>query len=375
MKPVLTLLLSSLAVVLASCNGRAAEDNRPGRPFTLAPAATFDEPWAVAFLPGSETVALVTERGGTLKLWRQGQEPLTVTGTPTVDYQGQGGLGDVALAPDFAKTGIVYLTWAEAGPRDTRGAVLGRAKLIAGTAPRLEGLSVIWRQAPKVTGAGHYSHRIAFSPNGQFLFLSSGDRQKMTPAQDLSNNLGKVLRLLPDGSAAPGNPFAEKGGVSAQIWSYGHRNLLGLHFDGAGRLWDIEHGPRGGDELNRVQPGRNYGWPLVSDGDHYDGRAIPRHATRPDLAAPAISWNPVIGPGDFIFHSGRAFPGWKDQAIIAGLVSGGLVRVAIDGEQAREVERIDFGQRLRDIAEAPDGSVWVLEDGGSGRLLKLEPSS
>lgn len=313
---------------------------------------------------------LLTERPGKLKLWRDGRVQ-DVAGVPRVDYGGQGGLGDVVLAPDFAESGMVYLSWAEAGPNDTRGAALGRARLIVDGTPRLEGLQVIWRQEPKVTGRGHYSHRIAFSPDGRFMFVASGERQKFTPAQDLRTNLGKILRLLPDGSPAPGNPFAGKGGVTAQIWTLGHRNVLGLAFDAQGRLWDLEHGPRGGDELNLVKRGQNYGWPVVSNGDNYDGRPIPRHATRPDFAAPAISWNPVIAPGNFVFYSGKMWPEWKGQAIIAALGAQGLVRVAIDGEKAREMARYPLGHRIRAIAEEPDGALLVLEDGPNGRLLRL----
>lgn len=328
----------------------------------------------MAFLPGTD-LALVTERKGKLKLWNATTRATSdVAGVPAVDYGGQGGLGDVVPAPDFATSGTIYLSWAEVGDGDTRGAVIGRARLIRDGAPRLDGLEVIWRQFPKVTGRGHYSHRIAFSPDGKYMFVSSGERQKFTPAQDLDGNLGKVLRLMPDGTPAPGNPYAEKGGVSAQIWSYGHRNLLGLAFSPDGRLWDLEHGPAGGDEINLVGPGRNYGWPLVSDGDHYDGKPIPRHATRPDLAAPAISWNPVIAPGDFIFYTGKAFPKWQGQALIAALGTGGIVRTAIDGDTMREVERIDLGHRIREIEQAPDGTLYILEDSPDARLRHITPA-
>ncbi len=340
-------------------------------PLRIEDKATFKEPWAMAFLPDGS--ALITEKAGALKWWREGGAVQAVGGMPKVDYGGQGGLGDVKPAPDFATSSTIYLTWVEAGPNDTRGAVLGKGKLVLTEAPRIEGLAVIWRQVPKVTGRGHFSHRIAFSPDGKYLFLSSGERQKFTPAQDLTVNLGKVLRLTPDGEAAAGNPFFGKGGVSDEVWSYGHRNLLGLQFDASGRLWDLEHGPAGGDELNLVEPGKNYGWPLVSDGDHYDGTPISRHATRPDLAAPAISWNPVIAPGDFIFYSGDRFPAWKGQALIAGMGSMGLVRVAIEGQKAREVERIALDQRIREIRQGPDGAIWVLEDGETGRLRKITP--
>lgn len=367
--------LSPLALLLASCGSSiSAQGADPSTAdIAITDVATFDEPWAMTFLPGTNK-ALITEKKGKLKLWTEGTDKtVEVSGTPTVDYGGQGGFGDVVAAPDFAQSGMVYLSWVEAGEKDTRGAVVARAKLVMGDPPRLEGLSVIWRQFPKVTGKGHFSHRIAFSPDGQYLFISSGDRQKFTPAQDLAVNLGKVIRLLPGGTPAPGNPFESKGGVSAQIWSYGHRNLLGLAFSPDGRLWDIEHGPAGGDEINHVEPGKNYGWPLVSDGDHYDGKPIPRNKTRPDLAQPAISWNPVIAPGNMIFYTGKAFPQWQGQALIAALGAGGIVRVKIDGEKATELERIDLGNRIREIEQAPDGTLYVLEDGEEAKLRHVVP--
>ena len=329
-------------------------------------------------------ILLVTERKGALKLRLPDGKIGSVSGLPKVAYGGQGGLGDVAFAPGQTGAGpsldgrTIYLSWAEAGAGDTRGAALGRGKLACAqpTTCALEDLSVIWRQTPKVSGQGHYSHRIAFSPDGKYLFLSSGDRQKFTPAQDMSSNLGKVLRLNLDGSPAAGNPYADKGAPTNQIWSYGHRNVLGLAFDAQGRLWDLEHGPAGGDEMNLVKPGQNYGWPLVSNGDHYDGKPIPRHSMRPDLAPPAISWNPVIAPGNFLFYSGDQFPEWRGQALIGGMSPNVLVRVAFEGERAREVSRTPVSNRIRDIKQSPDGTVWLLEDGkesGAGRLLKLVP--
>jgi aldose sugar dehydrogenase len=382
-KSILIATLSPLIFAAASCGDSPSGDSANaqsqaagGTPFAVDAVATFDEPWAIAFIPGTK-YALVTEMKGKLKLWEDGGQTRDVAGVPKVDYGGQGGLGDVVLAPDFGTSGMVYLSWAEAGDGDTRGAAVGRAKLVLEGEPRLEGLKVIWRQDPKVTGRGHYSHRIAFSPDGRYLFIGSGDRQKMQPAQDMGGNLGKVLRLLPDGTPAPGNPFAAKGGVPAQVWSLGHRNILGLRFDPQGQLWDLEHGPAGGDELNRVEPGKNYGWPVVSDGDHYDGKAIPRHSTRTDFVRPAISWNPVIAPGDFIFYDGSDFADWKGQALIAGMKPSVLVRVAIDGATAREVGRYPTTHRLRDIDQRDDGSLWLLEDGeesGAGRLLKLTPA-
>lgn len=392
---ILAMALSPCALLSASCSAEPTGDSAPpqatetavGEPVTVTPAeefeavslGTFDEPWAADFAPGT-SVLFITEKGGTMKFvdtatGRTG----TVTGMPEVDYGGQGGLGDVAFLPSERSETLdrrtIYLTWAEAGEGDTRGAALGKGTLVCAEADAcaVEGLSVIWRQQPKVTGRGHYSHRIAFSPDGQYLFLASGDRQKMEPAQDLSNNLGSVLRLTLDGDAAPGNPFAERGSPSDQIWSYGHRNILGLQFDAQGRLWDLEHGPQGGDELNLVVRGDNYGWPIVSEGIHYNGDPIPDHSTRPEFHAPAISWDPVIAPGDFTFYSGALWPEWKGQAIIAAMKPTAIVRVAIEGEEATEVARYPFEERVREIVEGPDGALWILEDGEGGRLIKLTP--
>lgn len=380
--------LSALALLLTSC-GHAATGEKgengtgSGIPFTVEQVASFDEPWAMTF-DDATGVVFVTERKGVLRYRTPDGRAGMVSGVPEVDYGGQGGLGDFILAPGEhdgdLKRRVAYLSWAEAGPGNTRGAAVGKADLVCSPTMdcRLDNLRVIWRQAPKVTGRGHYSHRLAFSPDGRYLFISSGERQKGMPAQDLGSNLGKVVRLLPDGTPAPGNPFAEKGAPANQVWSYGHRNMLGLTFDPQGRLWGLEHGPQGGDEINRIKPGLNYGWPLVSNGDNYDGTPIPRHVTRPDLAAPAISWNPVIAPGDFIFYTGDQFPAWKGQALIASFAVPGLVRVRIDGDKGTEEARYPLDNRIREIRQGPDGSIWLLEDGpapDSGHLLKLVPAN
>lgn len=374
--------LSLLAPAAASCQSAPAGENpTPNGPFRVEDMGTFAEPWAIAIDPGTGTV-FVTEKAGTIKFAQPNGRLGTVSGVPKVAYGGQGGLGDFVFAPGPPRSTLdrrtVYLSWAEPGQGDTRGAAVGRAEMVCADhdSCELRDLRVIWRQDPKTTGEGHYSHRIAFSPDGKHLFIASGERMKMTPAQDLSGNLGKVVRLNLDGTPAAGNPFAARAGANPQIWSYGHRNILGLRFDAGGRLWDLEHGPRGGDELNLIEPGKNYGWPLVSDGDHYNGGKIPRHATRPDLAAPAISWNPVIAPGDFIFVRGDRYPGWKGRALIAGMVYPGLVAVAIDGTRAREVARYPLGSRIRDIEQAPDGTIWIIEDArgkSNPRLRRLIP--
>jgi glucose/arabinose dehydrogenase len=343
------------------------------KPFVATEVASFDEPWAMAFLPDGRL--LVTEKEGALKLVDPASGKVgTITGVPEVDYGGQGGFGDVALHPHFADNHLVYLSYAEAGDGDTRGAAVARATLALDDSGggRLEDLHVIWRQVPKVGGRGHYGHRLLFGKDGK-LWITSSERQKFDPAQDMQSNLGKMIRLNDDGSVPADNPFAAKGGVTAQVWSLGHRNLLGIDFDAQGRLWEVEMGPRGGDELNLIRRGGNYGYPIVSNGDHYDGRMIPDHPTRPEFEAPRTWWNPVISPSSLLVYSGAMFPQWKGSALIGGLSSQSLVRVALDGEDAREVERFDMGHRIRAVEQGPDGAVWLLEDGNGGRLLRLTP--
>ena len=357
------------AAALAACGDF---DSFAQNAFTTTPVAEFNEPWAMAFLPDGRL--LVTERRGALKLYSfETKQSADVAGVPGVEYSGQGGFGDVVLHPEFAMNGLVYLSYAEAGERSMAGAAVARARLSLNAVGggTLENFAVIWRQVPKVDGRGHYGHRIAFGPDG-FLYLSSGERQKFTPAQDLQQNLGKILRLNDDGSVPGDNPFADRGGVTAQIWSLGHRNPLGLAFDTQGRLWNVEMGPMGGDELNLVQRGANYGYPIVSNGDHYGGADIPDHDTRPDLAAPAAFWNPVISPSSLLFYGGSEFPDWQGDAFIGGLSSTSIVRIEFGpGGTAREAARYGMPKRMRALKQGPDGAIWALEDGGGGRLLKL----
>lgn len=376
--------------MLASCakaeTGETAEGSTeisastgPATPFKTSAVATFEEPWALAFAPGTATL-FVTEKSGQLKFLdtKSGAQG-TVSGVPAVDYGGQGGLGDVAFLPGESSATLsgrtIYLSWAEAGENDTRGAAVGKGKLVcaSATACSIEGFSVIWRQAPKVTGRGHYSHRLAFSPDGKYLFVASGERQKMQPSQETGNTLGKIVRLNLDGTPAAGNPLAEKGGVNAEIWSWGHRNILGIDWDATGRLWEVEHGPAGGDELNLVKPGANYGWPVRSNGDHYNGDPIPDHAADDGFAQPAISWSPVIAPGDMLIYTGDLFAAWKGHALMPGLGSQALVDVALEGDSAREAKRYGFEKRLRAIAQGPDGAIWIAEDGKGANLIKLTP--
>lgn len=341
------------------------------RSFDVQAVADFDKPWAMAFLPDGRI--LVTEKRGELLLVAGDGTNTRVANVPEVAYGGQGGLGDVALHPDFVRNGLVYLSYVKE-QSGRYGAVVVRARLgFENAGAVLRDWNTVWRQDPKTTGRGHYGHRILFGPDG-YLWISSGDRQKFDPAQDMSANLGKILRLNDDGSIPEDNPFADQSGVAREIWSLGHRNPLGLAFDQKGRLWSVEMGPQGGDELNLIQRAANYGYPIVSDGDHYDGREIPDHHTRPEFRAPVLSWTPVISPGDLIIYSGSEFPDWQGSALIAGLSAEGIVRVVFDGDKAQEAERIAMGARIRAVTQGPDGAVWLLEDGrgdSRGRLLRL----
>ena len=366
------LLLVITCLTLGAC-ATADEDSRP---FTATPITGFEEPWAMTFLPDGRL--LVTEKPGRLLVVTQeGQKSAPVSGLPDVDYGGQGGLGDIVLHPDYADNSIVYLSYAEAGDDDTRGAAVARGRLQLNDAGSgsLHDMTVIWRQTPKVSGSGHYGHRIAFSEDG-YLFISSGDRQKFEPAQDMQGNLGKIVRLNDDGTVPEDNPYFDRGGVTAEIWTLGHRNPLGLAFDSQGRLWNQEMGPRHGDELNLVKPTLNYGYPLVSNGNHYSGKRIPDHDTRPDLEAPKAYWVPAISPAGLMIYDGELFADWKGDAFLGGLSSESLVRVEFDGDNAREAERFEMGARIREVEQGPDGAIWILEDdreSSKGRLLKLTP--
>jgi glucose/arabinose dehydrogenase len=373
-------LAGVLLAVLIGCNGdgdgvapgnanAAAAD---GRPFRVQEVASFRQPWAMTFIPGGSE-ALITEKSGRLLLLREGGRSVEVTGVPEVDYGGQGGLGDVVLHPAFASNNLVYLSWVEAGTGGDRGAVVGRGRLVReGETARIEGLHVIWRQEPKVEGRGHYSHRLAFSPGGH-LFITSGERQKFTPSQDMNQNLGKVVRLTDAGGVPSDNPFYDRGRIASQIWTLGHRNLLGIAFDGSGQLWTHEMGPQGGDEFNRIERGANYGYPIVSNGSHYDGRDIPDHAKRPEFNAPEVTWN-GLSPAGLMIYSGSLFPQWRGNAFVGGLSGEALVRVEIDGTNAREAQRWSMGKRIREIEQGPDGAIYLLEDGSGGRLLRLTPA-
>ena len=281
---------------------------------------TFNEPWAMTFLPTGDL--LITEKPGTLLLFTiHDRSKVPVQGIPEVAYGGQGGLGDIILHPEYKKNHLIYLSYAEEDSSGNRGAVVARAVFRpAADNPELEKVEIIWRQEPKVSGKGHYSHRLAFGPTGK-LFITSGDRQKQEPAQSWTQNLGKVIRLAADGSVPPDNPFQDKGELAETFWTLGHRNILGIAFDRQGQLWTHEMGPKHGDEFNLITAGDNYGWPLVSWGDQYWGLPIPDHDTRPEFHAPEAYWVPTVAPSGLIIYSGTLFPKWRGNAFLGGLRS------------------------------------------------------
>ncbi|MGQ0476202.1 PQQ-dependent sugar dehydrogenase [Acinetobacter variabilis] len=329
-----------------------------------------NEPWALTELPDQRL--LITERSGKLKLFNPANRSTqTVQGIPQVAYGGQGGLGDIALHPDFVKNQWVYLSYAEQG-QGGYGAVVVRGKLdLTKSTPQLTQIKKIWTQVPKFSsGQGHYGHRIIFGSDNK-LWISSGERQQFNPAQDMNSNAGKIIRLNDDGSIPSDNPFMSQGEIAKQVWSLGHRNPLGLAFDPQGQLWVIEMGPKGGDELNKVIKSKNYGYPIVSNGDHYDGKPIPDHSTRPEFEAPALDWTPVISPSDLLFYTGNSFPQWKNKAIATGLSSQAMIVIDTIQSPVKEIQRLDMKERIRGAIQAKDGSLWVIEDGPKAKLLKM----
>jgi glucose/arabinose dehydrogenase len=373
-------VLFATAMMTATACSAAPDDSQAAgataaQPFATAVLADLDAPWALAVLPDGRL--LVTEKKGEMLLLSADGKQRRTVATIAVDSAGQGALMDVVLAPGFAQNRQVYFSYSSSGPGG-KGVVLARGTLDGGAGSEtLKNIETLFSARPFVEGNGHYSGRIAFSPDGQHLFFTNGDRQKFTPAQEPKATLGKVLRLTLDGKPAPGNPLAAKG-FAPEVWSYGHRNLLGIAFDAQGNLWEQEMGPKGGDEVNLIRPSLNYGWPNTSNGDHYDGRAIPDHAPGDGYEAPKASWNPVISPGGLMIYSGSLFPQWKGDAFIGGLSSQALVRVDLDGTEARKGDQFAMGARIRDVDQASDGAILVIEDGkdgSQGRLLKLTPAS
>jgi glucose/arabinose dehydrogenase len=405
-----TFLNATLLAILVSSSARAqinagAKAPEASLPFEMTQVADFKLPWRIAFLPDGRMI--VTEKVGPIWLVTQKGEKTPVDNVPAVLYQGQGGMLGVFLSPKYATDHNLYLTYAEPGDEQgTSGLALARARLALGDGKAsLEGLQVLWRDMPKGRG-GQFGAQIAFSPDNQYLFLTVGDRQRMTPAQNPDTEVGKILRLTLDGEPAKGNPMEGKVGgptrplinpprdteaaktapvlstyavqgrnlAQAETWSSGHRTPYGLAFAPDGRLWEAEHGPRGGDELNLIEPGKNYGWPLASYAVNYNGVPIPSPDDFPNLAKPVIYWTPIIAPGNLIFYKGAMFPEWNGSALMSGIATRTINRITFDGKGgATPAERWMVGHRVRDVEVGPDGALWMLEDSNPGGLFRLTP--
>ncbi len=401
---------AGLLFILASAAAWAqvnAGEQKPeaSLPFTMTTVSTFELPWRLAFLPDGRM--LITEKVGPVWLVTQKGEKIPVGNTPPVYWQGQNGMLGVFVSPQYATDQSIYLTYVEPGDYGG-GLALARARLNTtnANAARLEKFEVIWRQLPRGKG-GQAGAQVAFSPDGQYLFLTVGDRQRFSPAQDPDQPVGKILRLTLDGKPAPGNPNFGKTGAStvplidppsdteaaknakvvsvytftspnltpAETWTMGHRTPYGMAFSPTGELWEVEHGPRGGDELNLIEKGKNYGWPLVGEAPNYNGVPVPNPDTRPEFAKPVIYWTPVIAPGSLMFYTGtKTFPQWNGNMFIGGMGTMTLNRIIVDGKGgAKTAERWAVGKRIRDVEEGPDGSLWLLEDANPGALIHVTP--
>jgi aldose sugar dehydrogenase len=397
-------LFSSLALAASTlaASTLAAQQQPPAPPpgvvmssagnVRIEKLATLEFPWGMAVLPDGRV--LITEKPGRLRMYENGRLSEPLSGIPSVVYRGeqdQGGLLDVEADPNFASNRLVYFSYVEADPQGmkipetgemrfstftdmtdslVRGAAIARGRLEGN---QLRDVQVIWRQVPKTAGRGHFGVRMAFGPDGK-LYVTSGDRMRFDPAANLKSNLGKVVRINTDGTSPSDNPFAGRDTARGDIWSYGHRNVLAMNFDPSGRLWVVEMGPRGGDELNLVQRGGNYGWPFVSDGDNYGGPGIPDHASDSTYKAAVRTWTPVIAPSGALFYGGALFNGWRGSALIGGLATQSLIRLTMDGDRVGNEERLWLGRRIRDVAQTPDGALLVIVDARQGDLLRLTPT-
>jgi aldose sugar dehydrogenase len=404
-KRVIAALFLALSPAIAQAQTNAGNlKSETTLPFTMTQVAEFKLPWRIAFLPDGRM--LVTEKVGPVWLVTQQGAKTPVSNVPEAAYQGQNGMLGVFVSPHYAIDQSIYLTYIEPGDYGG-GQALARAKLNTSQRnPRLEDFNVLWRQMPRGKG-GQAGGQVVFSPDGQYLYMTVGDRQRMTPAQDPDQPVGKILRLTLDGKPVPGNPNFGKTGAAtiplidpprntelaktakpvstytfpgpnltpAETWASGFRAPYGLALSPTGELWEVEHGPRGGDELNLIEKGKNYGWPVVSYGKNYDEVPIPSHDTRPEFTKPVLYWVPVIAPGNLMFYRGtKTFPQWDGSGFISGLGSHTITRIIFDGKGgAKTAERWDVGKRIRDVEQGPDGSLWMLEDANPGALIHVTP--
>ncbi|MEO8380135.1 MAG: PQQ-dependent sugar dehydrogenase [Acidobacteriota bacterium] len=337
-------------------------------------ARGLEHPWGLAAMPDGRL--LVTERPGRLRMFgRDGKLSAPLAGVPAVFSVGQGGLLDVVLDPRFAQNHTIYLSYAEPGADGTSGTAVARARIGSNG---LEDVKVIYRQQPKVVSSAHFGSRMAFRRDGT-LFITQGERYSFRDqAQNLSSDLGKVVRVHSDGTIPKDNPFVGRKDARPEIWSYGHRNVQAATLDPrTGELWTVEHGARGGDELNHPQAGKNYGWPVITYGIDYNGRKIGEGTAKAGMEQPVYFWDPVIAPSGMTMYTGERYPGWKNSIFIGSLTPGALVRLTMENGRVAKEERYlgDLGERIRDVEQGPNGLLYLITDEENGRLLRLDPAS
>ena len=338
-------------------------------------AVGLEKPWAIAFLPDGRM--LVTEKPGRLRIvTNAGAKSAPISGLPRVDARGQGGLLDVELAPDYRRSRRIYWTYYE--PRQgVNGLAVAHGRLVDGAQPRVENVQVVFRMLPTMESTLHAGGRMVWAPDGK-LFVTLGERSILpgrVQAQRLNSHFGKIVRINPDGSVPRDNPFVGRSGARPEIWSSGHRNILSAALDSRGRLWEVEMGPRGGDELNRAEAGKDYGWPTIGYGEEYSGAPIHRTTQAPGMEQPVYYWDPVISPSGMAIYSGDLFPEWRGNVFIGGLSSKALVRLVMNGDRVVGEERLltERGTRVREVVQGPDGALYLLTDAENGSLLRVTP--
>jgi glucose/arabinose dehydrogenase len=368
-----------LSVICLACSAQSPQTagQKSPTPAALSNSLTVEtvasglaNPWGLAILPDGRM--LVTERPGRLRLVeKDGKLSEPLAGVPAVAASGQGGLLDITLDPNFERNRTIYLSYAEPADDGTAGTAVAKARF---TGTGLDSVRVIYRQEPKVRGGGHFGSRIVFARDGK-MFVTQGDRfGHRDRAQDLSVLIGKIVRLNADGSVPNDNPFVGRNGARAEIWSYGHRNLQGAFIDPeTDRLWTIEHGARGGDELNHPEAGKNYGWPVITYGRDYSGASIGEGTAKDGMEQPVYYWDPVIAPGGMTVYTGTRFLGWKGNILAGSMGTASLVRLTMEGGRVVAEERHGLGDRIRDVVQGPDGLIYVTTDNGNGRILRLSP--
>jgi aldose sugar dehydrogenase len=341
-------------------------------------ASGLEHPWAISFLP--DGMMIVTERPGRMRLVTQeGQLSSPVRGLPEVDSRGQGGLLDVVPDPNHTTNGLIYWSYSEPRGGDDNGTAVARARLVRDNPPRVDNIEVIFRMKPDLASTMHFGSRLVFSPDGEYLFIGLGERsidEGRHQAQRLDSHFGKVVRIHPDGRVPDDNPFVNRDGALPEIWSIGHRNIqaAALHPD-TGQLWVVEHGAKGGDEINVVERGKDYGWPTIAYGREYDGEPIGKGITQaPAMEQPIYYWDPILAPSGMLFYTGDLFPQWKGSLFVGGLAGKHISRLTLEGQRVIGEERIlPERARIRDLAQGPDGAIYLVTDEGEGELLKLVP--